>query len=95
MRMRIFRAAAVIALMTGPAHAQSQPVPRYGELGGPKSSQEIEAERESERAYKKSLGNIPDRGPSDPWGNVRSDASPKAAEKAAPAKRAKAGGGAN
>jgi hypothetical protein len=93
--MRVFAAAVVIALLAGPAYAQTQPVPRYGDTDKKKSPQEIEAERESERAYKKSLGNIPDRGPTDPWGTVRSDNAPKAAVKAAPAKRTKTGNTAN
>jgi hypothetical protein len=93
--MRVFAAAAVIALLAGPAYAQSQSVPRYGDVDKKKSPQEIEAEREAERAYKRSLGNIPDRGPTDPWGNVRSDSAPKPAAKAAPAKRTKAGDSAN
>jgi hypothetical protein len=93
--MRVFAAAAVIAILAGPAFAQSQPVPRYGDIDNKKSPQEIEAERESERAYKKSLGNIPDQGPTDPWGSVRSDSAPKAAAKAAPAKRTKTGNTAN
>src|SRR6266404_3440636 len=82
-RMKIFAAAAVLALLAGPAYAQSQSVPRYGDTDKKKSPQEIEAEREAERAYKRSLGNIPDQGPTtDPWGNVRSDSAPKAAAKA-------------
>jgi hypothetical protein len=93
--MRVFAAAAVIGLLAGPAYAQSQPVPKYGEIDNKKSPQEIEAEREAERAYKKSLGNIPDQGPTDPWGNVRSDSAPKAAAKSAPAKRTKTGNTAN
>jgi hypothetical protein len=93
--MRVFTAAVVIALLAGPAYAQTQPVPRYGDIDKKKSPQEIEAERESERAYKKSLGNIPDQGPTDPWGTVRSDNAPKAAVKAAPAKRTKTGNTAN
>ena len=93
--MRVFAAAAVIGLLAGPAYAQSQPVPKYGEIDNKKSPQEIEAEREAERAYKKSLGNIPDQGPTDPWGSVRSDSAPKAAAKAAPAKRTKTGNTAN
>ena len=87
--MRIFLAAAVIASLAGPAWAQSQSVPKYGETAKTKSPQEIEAEREADRAYKRSLGNIPDQGPTDPWGNVRSDSSPKPAAKTSPAKRAK------
>ena len=46
-------------------------------------------EKEAERAYKRSLGNIPNQGPTDPWGNVRSESAPKAAAKGAPAKRTK------
>ena len=93
--MRVFAAAAVIALLAGPAYAQSQSVPKYGEVDKTKSPQEIEAEREAERAYKRSLGNIPDKAATDPWGNVRSDSPPKAAAKAAPAKRTKTGDTAN
>jgi hypothetical protein len=93
--MRVFYAAAVIALLAGPAYAQSQaPVPRYGEQKE-KSPQEIAAEREAEKAYNKSLGNIPDKGPTDPWGNMRSDSPPKAVTKAAPLKRTKTGSSGN
>jgi hypothetical protein len=96
--MRVFRAAAVIALLGGPAYAQSQNVPQYGDTKG-KSPQDIAAEREAEKAYKKSLGNIPEQAPADPRGNVRSDSgskpATKAATKAAPAKSAKTGGAAN
>src|SRR5258707_4085730 len=95
MRMRIFAAAAIIAFLAGPAYAQSQSVPKYGELDKDKTPQQIEAEREAERAYKRSLGNIPDQGPTDPWGNVRSDSAPKPVTKAAPAKRTKTGNTAN
>ena len=93
--MRVFAAAVVIALLAGPAYAQSQSVPRYGEVDKKKSPQEIETEREAERAYKRSLGNIPDQGPTDPWGNVRGDSVPKTAAKVAPAKRTKTGNTAN
>ena len=62
-----------------------------GEKTKEKSRQEIEADKEAERAYRKSLGNIPDQAASDPWGNVRSKNAPKAAAKT-PAKRAKTDG---
>jgi hypothetical protein len=88
-RMRIFAAAAIIAFLAGPAYAQTQHIPKYGEVDKDKTPQQIESEREAERAYKRSLGNIPDQGPTDPWGNVRSEGAPKAAAKAAPSKRAK------
>jgi hypothetical protein len=90
--MRVFLAALVIALLAGPAFAQS--IPKYGELEG-KKPHEIAAEKEAERAYQKSLGRIPEqKGSSDPWGSVRSDSAPKAVAKDPPAKRAKADGAA-
>src|SRR5438445_8390172 len=94
-RMRVFRATLVIALLAGPAYAQQTSVPKYGEETKDKTPQEKEADKAAERAYKRSLGNIPDQGPTDPWGTVRSDSAPKAAAKAAPAKRTKTGNTAN
>ena len=88
--MKIFLAALVIALLAGPAFAQSKNVPKYGELDG-KKPHEIKAEKEAEEAYQRSLGRIPEqKGSSDPWGSVRSDGAPKAVAKDPPAKRAKA-----
>jgi hypothetical protein len=88
--MRVFLAVMMVALLAGPGFAQTQqPVPRYGDTAKEKSPQEIAADKEAERAYKRSLGNIPDQGPTDPWGNVRSDGAPKPAAKTLPAKRAK------
>jgi hypothetical protein len=89
MRMRVFAAAAIIAFLAGPAYAQTQPIPKYGDVDKEKTPQQIEGEREAERAYKRSLGNIPDQGPTDPWGTVRSEGAPKATAKAAPSKRTK------
>jgi hypothetical protein len=84
---RIFGAVAVTALLAGPASAQSQAVQKYGEPDKEMSATEKAAEREAERAYKRSLGNIPEQKSTDPWGTVRSDsAPPKAAAKAPPAK---------
>jgi hypothetical protein len=102
--MRVFRVAAMIAILAGPAYAQTQPItPRYGDIDKPnKTQQEIENDREAEKAYKNSLGNIPDKGPSDPWGNTRSADAPKPvakpvpkAVKAAPKPQAKTGDTAN
>jgi hypothetical protein len=98
--MRILLAAAMIALLAGPAYAQDQkPIPKYGETEKDKTQQEKTADKDAEKAYERSLGNIPDKGPTDPWGNVRSDSTPKpaakTAAKAAPAKRAKTGSAAN
>ena len=60
--MRIFGVVTVIALlMAGPALAQQKPVPRYGEADKEKSQSDIAAEKEAERAYQRSLGNIPEQ----------------------------------
>jgi hypothetical protein len=91
--MRVFRAALVAAfwvgaLLAAPAYAQQ--VPRYGEETKDKTPQEKEADKAAERAYKRSLGNIPDQGPTDPWGTVRgNNDAPKAST--AKAKNAKGG----
>jgi hypothetical protein len=90
--MRVFLAAAIVALLSGPVCAQS--IPKYGEFKD-KTPQEIAAEKETDKAYKKSLGNIPEQKSTDPWGAVRSDSAPKAVAKEPAAKRAKAGGTAN
>ena len=89
--MRVFAAAAVIALLAGPAYAQQAPVPQYGETDKDKTPSQIEADKEARKAYQRSLGNIPDKGPTDPWGGVRSEAAPKPVAKSAPAKRTRTG----
>jgi hypothetical protein len=82
LNMRVFVAAVMIALMAGSALAQ-EALPRYGDIDKEKSPSQKEEERNAERAYKKSLRNIPDKaGPSDPWGTVRSDNVPAAATSA-------------
>jgi hypothetical protein len=98
--MRVVCAAAMIAMLAGPVYAQSQ---GKGQTPGPpppppKSQQEIDAERAAERAYKNSLGNIPDQPPADPWGNARSMDAPKTAAAKIPAAKkppARPGGTAN
>jgi hypothetical protein len=94
MHMRVFCAAAIVALLAGPAYAQHAPPPTPDP---PKSPQEIANEKAAERDYKRSLSNIPDQAPADPWGNARGAESPKpVAKAAAPAKpHAKAGVTAN
>ena len=93
--MRVFFAAAVIASIVGSACAHAQNVPKYGEEDKAKTPAEIEGEKEAKKAYERSLGNIPDKGTTDPWGTVRSDSSPKPVAKAAPVKRATTGNAAN
>ncbi len=77
--MRIFGAAAVIVLLAGPAYAQTPNINLIPELQS-RSPEEKEADAVREKAYKESLRKIPDaKGSSDPWGNVRSTDTPKAA----------------
>ena len=83
---RVLGAVAVLALLVGSAAAQRGPT-RYGEEDTPKTPSEIAAEKDAEKAYRRSLGNIPEQQKTDPWGTMRRDtAAPKAAAKAPPAK---------
>jgi hypothetical protein len=73
--MRVFLALAIIAALACPVFpvfAQDNHVQRYGEEDKEKTSAEKDADKAAARAYQKSLGNIPDAGPTDPWGAVRS-----------------------
>jgi hypothetical protein len=96
MRVRAFIAAAIIAALAGPVLAQQQaPVQRYGEKDKEKTPNELQAERDAQRAYQRSLGSVPDKGPVDPWGIARSVEAPKgdakAAAKTVPKAKTKAG----
>jgi hypothetical protein len=93
--MRILSAAAVIALLTGPAYAQMQTpnINLIPEIGS-KTPEEKEQEAVRDKAYRESLKKIPDaKTSSDPWGNVRSVDTPKTSAPAKP--RAKTGSTAN
>jgi len=89
MKMKIAGLLAVVALLAGPASAQ-MPEPHVKGPGEPepdKTRSQIEAEKEAERAYRRSLGNIQEQKAADPWGTVRSEnAPPKAGAKPAAAK---------
>jgi hypothetical protein len=80
MRARVSIAVGLIALLAAPAWAQQKPMQRYGEKDKEKSFTEQQAEKDAERAYQRSLGNVPEKGPADPWGNARSAEAPKAAK---------------
>jgi hypothetical protein len=82
MRVRAFIAATIIAALAGSAWAQNS-VQRYGEKDKDKTWGQMEQEKEAERAYKRSLGNVPEKGPVDPWGNARNVGEPKGDAKAA------------
>jgi hypothetical protein len=83
--MRIFGVAALSALLLGtagvatPAVAQDSPHLNLLSDAPSKTPDQVEAEREKDKAYRESLRKIPDaKTSSDPWGGVRSEA-PKAA----------------
>ena len=95
--MKIFRAAALIALFAGPAYAQSTPnVNLIPELAS-KSPEEMEQDAIRDKAYRESLRKIPDaKASSDPWGTVRSGDAPKPVAKTTQAKpKTKTGSNAN
>jgi len=77
--MRVFRAVALIALLTAPVcvHAQT---PHFNLMpeAKTKTPEEKEAEAVRDKAYQESLKKIPDaKTSSDPWGTVRSGDAPK------------------
>ena len=82
--MRMLSAAAVVMLLTVPAYAQSPNINLMPEFQS-KTPEEKEQEAIKDKAYKDSLRKIPDaKASSDPWGNVRSTDTPKAAAPAKP-----------
>ena len=88
--IRIFRAAALIAMLAtpiaAPAFAQVPNINLIPEMRS-KSPEEREQDAITDKAYRESLRKIPDaKAASDPWGTVRSEA-----PKPAPAKRTKTG----
>ncbi|MGA2055793.1 MAG: hypothetical protein ABSG88_10820 [Bradyrhizobium sp.] len=87
--MRVLRAAALLTvLLTGPVLAQQAKPPPPQDP--PKSPSEIQAEKANDSAYKRSLGNIPDKPPADPWGGAR--ATEGTTTTTVPAKRTKTSG---
>jgi hypothetical protein len=84
--MRFLLAAAIIASLASPAFAQDTHVPRYGEEDKDKTASQKAADKAAAEAYQRSLGNIPDKGSSDPWGTVRNDTPKTAATKPAKTK---------
>jgi hypothetical protein len=91
--MKVFRLAAVFALLAAPAYAQQMPKMNLMPELESKTPEQKAADEERDKAYRESLKKIPDpKVSSDPWGTVRSTDAPKAP---APAKRTKTGSSAN
>ena len=95
--MKIIRAAALIALLAGPAYAQSLPDINIIPEARSKTPDEIERDKANEQAYKDSLRKIPDvKASSDPWGSVRSSTdAPKPAKTTQTKPRSKTGSASN
>ena len=82
--MKLFRMAAVLALVAGPAFAQESPHINLMADGPPKTDDEKAADAARDKAYKETLKKIPDaKASSDPWGGMRSDPPKQPASKAA------------
>jgi len=80
--MRIWVAGVIIASLAWPAFGQTTKAPPSPAPGPPpKTQKEIEADKAADRAYQKSLRNIPDQPPADPWGNARGTDTPKTTAK--------------
>ncbi|MGH6704872.1 MAG: hypothetical protein ACREC2_14200 [Bradyrhizobium sp.] len=69
--MKIWRVAAVMALVSGPAYAQMPNLNLMPEVHS-KTPEEKAADEIRDKAYRESLRKIPDaKVSSDPWGSVR------------------------
>lgn len=98
--MKLFRMAAVLALVAGPAFAQDSPHINLMADGPSKTEHEKAADAAREKAYKDTLKKIPDaKASNDPWGGMRADPpkqpAPKAAAATSAPKKTKAGTAAN
>lgn len=78
--MRVVLAAVIIASLSSlaaPAFAQQKHMQQYREPDPDKTPAEKAADKAAAEAYQRSLGAIPDQGPTDPWGNVRGNSASK------------------
>lgn len=76
--MRIFMAAAIVALLTGSAHAQGLPPMKFP-MGG--DNPHAQPNPELEKDYKSTIDKVPNRKSNDPWGSVRSNPSTSSSKK--------------
>jgi len=93
--MRVLRAAALLSvLLASPVFAQG--IKPSAPTDPPKGPGELETEKNTSEAYKRSLRNIPDKPPADPWGGARAiDGSSSNSTTPPPPKRTKASSGTN
>jgi len=94
--MKIVRAVAVAAMLTGPVYAQSMPDINIIPDARSKTPQEIEQDKINDKAYRESLRKIPDaKASNDPWGSVRGTEAPKPEKTTQSKPRTKTGSTAN
>jgi hypothetical protein len=95
--MKLFRMAALLTVLTGPAFAQEAPHINLMADGPSKTEDEKAADAARDKAYKETLKKIPDaKAASDPWGGMRADPPKQPAKTATSApKKTKAGTVAN
>jgi len=88
--MRFLLAATIMAALSAPAFAQQPHMQEYGQPDKEKTASEKAADKAAADAYQRSLGAIPDKGTTDPWGTVRSDTPKTTSTKSAATKTTKA-----
>jgi hypothetical protein len=89
--MRAVLAALIFASLAAPALAQQPHMQEYGQPDKDKTTAEKAADKAAADAYQRSLGAIPDKGTTDPWGVVRSNDAPKPAPTKTAKSKAKSG----
>jgi len=88
--MKVFRTAALLAVLAGPAYAQQMPHINMMQDAPGKTDEEKAADAERDQRYKETLKKIPDaKASNDPWGGMRSDPPKAAAPKASASATAK------
>ena len=98
--MKLFRMAAVLTVLAGPAFAQDAPHINLLTDSPSKTDDEKAADAARDRAYKETLKKIPDaKASNDPWGGMRADPpkqpAPKASAATSAPKKPKGGTAAN
>jgi hypothetical protein len=74
--MRIIAVAFLLSLIAGPVLAQDH-VQQYREEDKEKTQSQKADDQRAQRAYQRSLSNVPDQKPADPWGIARTDSTAK------------------
>lgn len=89
--MKVFRLAAIFALLAGPAYAQMPNINLMPEVKT-LTPEEKEQEAAQQKAYRDSLKKIPDsKASNDPWGTVRNTDTPKTSVTKTPGPKTKTG----